>query len=93
MPTLLNAQATDGDGAIVDWNGNKEGTLQISGTWNGATVTIYGSLDDGTTFKAPTNSAYTEDVITSFQMGPGKVKATISSAGASTSLSAYISPG
>lgn len=93
MPQLLNSAKTDGSGTAIDWNGNKKGTLQIAGTWDGATVTIYGSIDSGATYTAPNNSSYTEDVITSFEMGPGKVKATVSSAGASTDLNAYVSPG
>lgn len=93
MPQLLDGATVDGNGAAADWNGNKKGTLQIVGTWDGATVTIYGSIDKGVNYTAPSNSAYTEDVITSFDMGTGKVRATVSSAGASTNLNAYVSPG
>lgn len=93
MPILLDSQTTDGDGTTIDWTGNHEGTIQVSGTWDGATVTVYGSLDDGTTWASPTNGTFTADKIVEFQMGTGKVKATITSAGASTDLSAWVSPG
>ncbi len=93
MSQLLKNATADGNGAASDWNGNQKGTLQIVGTWDGATVTIYGSLNDGEDYAAPSNSAYTADVITSFEMGPGKVRATVSNAGSSTDLNAYVSPG
>jgi hypothetical protein len=87
--TLLDEVSTDIPGPAVEWPGG-EGTLQIVGTWDGATVTITGSIDGGVTYTAPLNSAYTADAIVKFQMGPGKVLATVSSAG-TTSLSAYLS--
>jgi len=31
MPTLFENKTTDGFGSTIDWNGNREGTLQISG--------------------------------------------------------------
>jgi hypothetical protein len=94
MPQLLNNATTDGAGTAIDWYGNPNpGTLQINGTWDGATVTISGSIDDGSNYIAPLNSAYTSNVIVNFDMAVGKIKATVSNAGASTNLNAYISPG
>jgi hypothetical protein len=94
MPQILENATGNGDGSIIDWNGNdKAGTLQIEGTWDGATVEIKGSIDGGTTFTTPQGATFTSDIISSFQMGPGKVKATVSNAGASTDLNAHVSPG
>jgi len=94
MPTFFENKTDDGDSAVIDWNGNcNPGSLQIVGVFDGATVTITGSMNDGANYTAPVNSSFTSEVITPFEMATGKVKATISNAGASTSLSAYISPG
>jgi|SaaInl8_135m_RNA_FD_contig_31_359016_length_331_multi_3_in_0_out_0_1 hypothetical protein len=93
MPTLFLNQTTDGDSDPVDWNGNKPGGLQVSGVWNGATITIKGSYNDGLSYLSPAGGAYTEDHIGPLEMPTGKVKATLSDAGASTNLSLYISPG
>jgi hypothetical protein len=94
MPTFFENKTDDGSGTVIDWNGNcNPGTLQIVGVWDGATVEITGSMNRGSNYTAPVNSSYTDDVITTFEMATGKVKATISNAGASTNLSAYISPG
>lgn len=91
MVYLLNAAAVTG--TAQKWTGNnKPGTLQISGTWDGATVTIKGSLD-GTNYIAPANSAFIADVVTDFEMSTGYVQAVVSSAGGSTSLTAILEPG
>jgi hypothetical protein len=94
MPTLFKNKTDDGDGTIIDWNGNDNPAgIQVEGTWDGATVTIKGSYNDGVTYKDPANAVFTEDTITDIEIATGKVKATISDAGAATSLSCYISPG
>ena len=94
MPQLLDNATTDGDGAVIDWNGNgTPGTLQLSGLFAGATVTIKGSIDGGNNFLSPSNGSFKSELITCFEMAPGKVKATISGATGATNISADVSPG
>ncbi len=93
MPLLLENATTDGNGTVVDWPGNRGGELQIDGTWDGATVTIKGSLDGGTTYTAPPESIgeFTESTFETLNLhAVCKVRATVSSAGASTDLTARI---
>lgn len=91
MTRLL--QDANSDSEIIDWNGSNYGSLQIFGTWDGCIVTIKGSLDDGENFTACQGAVLTSDVITSFLMAPGKVKAFLTNVGVSTSLTCELSPG
>ncbi len=94
MIKLLDDATANGDGTITTIHGfGHQGTLHIFGTWDGATVSITGSLDGGTTYDAPTDSVseFTEDTLIPFKCGDCKVKATISGKGSSTSLNAYLS--
>jgi hypothetical protein len=96
MAALLTNQTTNGNGPEVAWNGNHGGEIQIAGTWDGATVTIKGSLDGGTTYTEPPESLgqFTSDTIEAFNFhAPGKIRATLSNAGATTDISAWIEPG
>lgn len=93
-PNLFSAKTTDGDSAIFEFkpkNTNRKTlTLRIWGTWNGATVTLYGS-HDGTTYGAITNGAFTTDYFDNLNnYNFPFLKLTISSVGGSTSLSAHI---
>lgn len=87
---LLENATTDGNYTAVSYDGSGDATLQITGAWDGATVTIQGALAK-LGFNSPVNNSYTDDVITEFSMGKGRVRAVISGAGASTSLNAVIS--
>lgn len=91
---LLENKTTNGDGAVIEWTGLAPASLQINGTWDGATVTVYGSCDEGVTWLPPNDSVYqyTADVLTSFSAGRILVKATVSDAGVTTSLSACLIP-
>jgi len=88
---LLTARTTDGTDGAEPWSSNGPGTLHVFGTWDGATVTISGS-GDGVNFDVPVGAIYTSDSIEEFEAGNINVKATISSAGASTSLTAILVP-
>lgn len=87
-------KTSDGDSSIIEWTGSGPATLQISGTWGGATVTVLGSCDQGNTWTSPTQSVYeyTDDSIVEFQAGRILVKLTVSDASETTSLSAYLVP-
>lgn len=96
MTILLENATTNGDGPEVSWNGNHGGELQIVGVWNGATVTVKGSLDGGTTYTSPPENLgeFTEDTFESLNLhAPCKIRATVSGAGASTDLNAWVEPG
>lgn len=88
---LLDEATANANGESFEWTGTGEGTLHIFGTFDTCTVTIQGSLDGGETWTAPAASAYTAATITSFNMGRGLVRAVLSSVGASTSVSCYLS--
>lgn len=65
--------------------------LQVHGTWDGATVNLEASLDDGTTWSTFTGYSYTADAFKVLWTTRGMmVRASIASAGASTSLSMSI---
>lgn len=86
--TLLTTQKTTG--TLYPWPGG-QGICQAWGTWNGATVTFQNLTQDGTTLltmgSTCTMTANAEGV---FYLPAGLIQATISSSGASTSLSASI---
>ena len=89
---LLNAATANANGAPFEWNGIGKGSLQVVGTWDTATVTIQTSFDGGTTWTSPSGAVFTADVVTTFESGVCLVRAVLSSVGASTSLSAYLTP-
>ena len=94
MPNLLSNASDNGDGVVIDWNGNGvPGTLQLSGEFGGATVTINGSIDEGVNYDSPANGQFITAEIVYFDMAPGKVKATISGASGTTNINCDISPG
>ncbi len=86
---LFDGRTTDGDSATYTFN-QASGSVQMvaRGTWDGATVTVYFSDDDGTTWidigggvSCSANCA--ERIFESHGM---QMKATVSSAGGSTDL-------
>lgn len=92
-PNLMSAKTTNGDSTVLHFNPKNRDyralTLSIWGTWDGATVTIYGS-HDGTTYKAVNSGAFTTDWFDNLEYYFPYIKLTVSSAGATTSLSAHI---
>lgn len=86
---LLEAETADGNGDGVIYPGRGLSTLHIYGTFDGCTIAIEGSTDGGTTWTAFVTS-YTAAVITNFEEGRILVRAVVSSAGASTSISCDI---
>lgn len=98
MHEVLHSGTTDGSGsalnlAVEKWTGGAvhrwmtcKLAVQVAGTFDGATVTIEGSLDDGTTYSPLANGEFTEEEIRILDTPPILVRATISGAGASTDL-------
>ena len=65
--------------------------FQIAGTWDGATVSLETSLNEGTTWSTLTGYAYTTDTAKVIWTTRGMlVRATITNAGASTVLNAWM---
>lgn len=91
-PNLLNARTTDGSGTPLELKRAlhvpREGSLFIFGTFNGCTVTIQDSMDGSTWFDIP-SGAFTAKARVNYQTHAKYVRATVSSAGASTSVSAH----
>ena len=93
MPTFFENQTEDTE-VVKDWNGNgTPGGIQLVGVWGGATITVTGSYDSGKNYTDPALNTFTNDYIDDFQAATGKIKIALSGATATTSLSAYISPG
>lgn len=93
---MILIKAAAATGSAVDWTGGP-GSLFVYGTWNGATVKLQASPDGGTTWiDVPTDAAnssplsLTANGICNFVLGPCKLRAAISGAGGSTSLTARV---
>ncbi len=91
MAILFENATIDGDYNIVNLAANTIGIIQISGTWDSATVIIKGSIDGGEVFLEPVNftGRFTSNIITSIFFTSGKIRATISNAGAGTDLTGH----
>ena len=76
-------------GSPIQWGGG-DGSLQVFGTFDGATVSIQASLDGGTTYSTLVNGDLTESSIVNIALVSCLIKAAISGAGGSTSISVYI---
>lgn len=80
-PLITNAAAS---GSAVDWPGSK-GTFSVyAGTFNGATVKLQWSMDDGTTWEDVDQGGTTYVTFTAvgsgnFELPPCKIKAVVSS--------------
>ena len=87
MANLILERTTDGDGTIVDIDGAH--TVALYGTWDSATVTINISLDGGTTWIAYA-AASTANAHVAVTIYGAKLKLTVASAGAGTTLKGYL---
>lgn len=87
---LFNNRTTDGTSQAFTVD-SPRGAVAISGTFDGATVALEASIDGGTTYISCTS--VTEAAIKAFQAtSDTRIRATISSAGASTSLTVNLQP-
>jgi hypothetical protein len=85
----ITNQAT-GEKDPIYWSGTGIGTLQIEGTFNGATVTLRGRIG-GLAFRDLPGAVYSSGVLTTFDAGLSDVEAVISGSGGSSDLYVYIS--
>ena len=87
---LLTDAAVNGSSASYSVWGPRL-AFQFAGTWNGATISLETSLDEGTTWNTITGHAYTTDTAKVVWVTRGMlVRATITNAGASTVLNAWL---
>lgn len=91
-PNLLKAATANGSGTVLpinrrstETNGNS--TLYVFGTFNSATVTVQASIDNSTWLDV---GAYTVATLVNTTIKAKYFRAVVSSAGASTSVSAHI---
>lgn len=90
--TLLTNQTTDGNGSAITWPGGR-GTLIITGTFDGATLSIQARAQDGSDsdFATIKDGSFTAAEPVNVDLGEGtKIRANVSSAGGSTNLTAYL---
>ena len=88
--TLFENQTTNATSNSADFI-IATGAVAVSGTFDGATVTMEASLDGGTTFIAATTA--TEAAIKAYKCTKQtKMRAVITGAGASTSLTVIMHP-
>jgi hypothetical protein len=88
--TLLENVTTNGSGKAVQWVSEGSGTLQLFGTWDGATITIESSIN-GSNWSPVPNGVFNSDSIVSLEAGLVYIRATVSGVGTS-SLNALMSP-
>jgi len=88
---ILTGATANGNSSQYDWDVG-EGQVVVSGTFDGATVKLQLSPDDGTTWvDVGTASTFTAAGGAGFTVNSCKLRINISDAGASTVVSAWIS--
>ena len=87
---VFTAQTANGSTSSLNWDG-RTGQVIASGTWDSATLQLEVSPDDGTTWiSIGDEGKLTDDGAFNFNLNPCNVRLTVVSAGASTSLNAWI---
>mgnify|MGYP003147572087 CR=1 FL=1 len=88
---ILNAATANGNSSQYYWDVG-EGQVVVSGTFDGATVKLQLSPDDGTTWvDVGTASTFTAAGGAGFTVNACKLRINISAVGASSEISAWIS--
>jgi len=86
---LLSEATVNTTGEALWWSSPGPGSIHVYGTWDGATVTIQGSTDEGATWTDVPSGVFTEDTLLGFDSGHAHVRAVLSNAG-NTSLTATL---
>jgi hypothetical protein len=89
MATILNAATANGSSATVDWTGGT-GTFWAWGTFGGATVALEASPDGTNWFSVGQSVSFTQMGVGGFVLGPCKLRASVSDATETTSVSATL---
>ena len=91
MIELMLNQTANGDSRTSVMPTNQNSTVHISGVWNTATATIYLSPLGKNLWVAATNGVFTANTVKDMALNNElELKITLSSVGASTSLTAYL---
>lgn len=89
---LFNAQAGDGDSAVVGWNGGM-GSLVASGGFGGGTLTIKVADSSGTYISLGTDAVLTAAGVVNFLLPPGfTIRGTLAGASGATLTLALVGP-
>ncbi len=87
---VFTSQTANGSTSSLNWDG-RTGQVAASGTWDSATIQLEFSPDDGTTWISLGDECKLSDTgAFNFNLNPCNVRLTVASAGASTSLNAWI---
>lgn len=89
MTTFFEAAATDAQSAAINWAGGT-GTFWIWGEFDGASVMLEASPDGENWFAVGTSLCFAERGVGAFALGPCKLRASLSGAGAATSITARL---
>ncbi|MGB5948157.1 MAG: hypothetical protein WBG82_02450 [Parvibaculum sp.] len=89
MATILNGATANGASAPVEWTGGT-GTFWAWGTFGGATVTLEASPDGANWFAVGPAVTFAQKGVGGFALGPCKLRASVSSASGTTSVSAIL---
>lgn len=87
MPVLFSARTSNGASPAVEWPGGL-GTYYAGGIFGGATVTLETSFDQGATWLALADAALTQQGAVNFQLPNVLLRAVVSNASGTTSVTA-----
>jgi len=82
-------QQTDDQSAATDWSGGA-GTFWVWGTFDGASISLEASPDGSNWFVLGDAVSFTEKGVGAFQLGPCRLRATLTGAGAATNVTARL---
>jgi len=86
---LFSSQGSDGPSGAIEWRGG-EGTFAVWGSFDGGACKLQMSFDAGSSWIDVENSVLTAAGAKNFRLPVCKLRASISSAGGSTSISARV---
>ncbi|HUD51409.1 hypothetical protein [Parvibaculum sp.] len=89
MATILNGATANGSSTPVDWTGGT-GTFWAWGIFGGATISLEASPDGANWFSVGQAVSFSQNGVGGFALGPCKLRATLSGATGTTSVSAIL---
>lgn len=90
LDKIFNAATSNASSTAVNWEGGI-GQFMVSGTFDSCTVKMQMSPDDGTTWiDVGSDTEFTSAGVANFELGPCDIRGDLSSAGSSTSVSAWM---
>lgn len=89
MPKLFEEMNENGNSNVVDWHGGT-GTFWAWGDFDGATIALEASPDGENWFSVGGTISFVEKGVAAFALGPCKLRAAVTDAGAETSISAVL---